>query len=204
LACALTVTPVTGGVGQASRTIDRTISCSVALFAGVKQIEVSGMSGTRLLGDRSKWRHLASVAAGDPNGTFMYVSAGNPLAPDRQSGFVFSPHRLSIRVNGCRDAPSIPFSRRGLAGGSAGQLQDTWDCAGGNRVTVRVRAMFRSPTRLRPVAFPNEQGRYLRAAGTVTRAFLAVRAANGRPLAYGDVTESGRARLLTAGSCFPD
>jgi hypothetical protein len=203
LTCALAAAPGTGGIGQASRTIDRTISCSVVLFAGVKQVQVNGTSGTRSLEDRSKWRSLASVGAGDKSGTFMYVAAGNPLAPD-SSGFVFPPHRLSIRVNGCRNAPSIPFSRRGLAGGRAGRLGDEWDCAGGNRVTVRVRAIFRSPTRLRPVTYPNEQGRYLRAAGTVTQAFLAVRAANGKPLAYGDVAENGRARLLTAKDCSPD
>jgi hypothetical protein len=196
--------PVAAADPAASRIVDRTLTCAVGLFAGVREAKVGAGSGTRLLEDRSKWLSLADAGVGDSRGSFVSVAAGNPLAPDRRSGVVFPEWRLWIRVDDtCRSAPRIPFSRTGLAGGAASQLHDDYDCVSGGRVVVRVRAVFRAPTTLRRTTDRNGQ-RYLRAAGTMRQGFVAVRSAAGKPLAYAEVFESGKARLFTAGSCVED
>jgi hypothetical protein len=202
-ACAATLQPTASAEPAASRIVDRTLSCSVALSGGLREARVGAGSGVRLLGDRSKWRSLADAGSGDSAGFFASVAAGNPLAPD-SSGFVFPPWRVSIRADkACRSVPRIPFSRAGLTGGTASQFHDDYDCASGGRVVVRVRAIFRSPTTLRRTTQPNGQ-RYLRAAGTVREAVLAVRGASGKPLAYARALESGAATLYTSKACVAD
>lgn len=63
---------------------------------------------------------------------------------------------------------------------------------------MHVRASFRTPTRLK-----SHRSELLIATGRVQEAQLA---ANGErePLAYGKVSESGKARIFTARSCVPD
>jgi hypothetical protein len=186
----------------ASRIIDRTLSCSVALRAGVRKLEVQANAGLRLLEDRSKWKYLAGAGVGDSEASLGYVSAGNPKAPE--NGFTFPPERLGISERPkCRAAARIPFSRAGLAGGSASQLFDRYDCFPGGRVLVRIRAVFRSPTSLRRKRY--QGGTFqLVAAGTVAKGQVAVRTLAGKPLAYAEVFESGTARLFTASSCVED
>lgn len=200
--CVLVIAEGRAEVVQASRIIDRTLSCTVASRAGVQKTKLSGTSGTRL--DASKWLHLANVSVRDVQGTFVGVDAGNPLAPDQTSGYVFGPQRLWLRADAaCRSAAPIALSRQGLVGGRAAQLGDDYECAGRGRITVRVRAEFRAPTKLVRYRGANEQI-YLRASGTVKRATLAVRSAAGKPLAYGEVSESGRALLYASPGCVLD
>jgi hypothetical protein len=185
------------------RVIDRTVSCSIPSRAGARIVEVRGRSGARR--SPSAWINLPTVNVWERDGgSLVSVSAANPLEPDPASGVVFPPHRLSIRVDRCRSAPRIPFSRRGLSGGRAGQFEDEWECEVRGRVVVRVRATFRAPVPLRRMRVTWSDTRYLQAAGTVTQASLAVRTESGKVVAYGDVNEGGRARLFTASSCIPD
>lgn len=189
-------------VVQESRIVDRTLSCAVATRAAVQKTKISGTSGTRL--DASRWLHLASLTVGDVHGSFVHVAAGNPLAPDQGSGFVFGPWRLWLRADAaCRTTAPIPLARQGLVGGRAAQLGDDYECAGRGRITVRVRAEFRAPARLLRHRGANQQI-YLRAAGTIGRASLAVRDAAGKPIAYGEAARSGAASLYASPRCALD
>jgi hypothetical protein len=192
-----------GSPVQAMRVIDRTVSCVVPSRAGARIVELRGQSGSRR--SPSAWIDLPTVRVGERDGvSLLWVAAGNPLEPDPASGLVFPPHRLAIRVEGCKRAPQIPLSGVGLAGGRADRFGDDWECDVASRVVIRVRAMFRAPVQLRRAREPHSPFHYLQAAGTVTQASLAVRSGSGKALAFGDVNERGRARLFTASSCFPD
>jgi hypothetical protein len=203
LSCSLAADKGRGSPIQRARVIDRTVSCSIPSRAGARIADVRGQSGSRR--SPAAWIYLPTVGVGERDGgSLVWVAAGNPREPDPASGVVHPPHRLSIRVDGCRRAPRVPFSRRGLSGGRAGQFGDDWECEVGGRVVVRVRATFRTPAALRSSRVPWSDFRFLQAAGTVVQASLAVRSESGKVLAYGDVDEGGRARLFTASSCFPD
>ncbi|MBA3401684.1 MAG: hypothetical protein H0U05_06810 [Actinobacteria bacterium] len=194
----------TGGSQSApSRVIDRTLSCAVFPQGGVEAVDVSARSGLRLYTDRSRWKYPASAGVGDFAGTFVSVSAGNPVA-DPEPGFPASPHRLSIVAGRtCTVAPRIPLSTAGLAGGPASQLEDRYDCLPGRRVLVRVRAVFRSATSLRLKRYRRGDVYHV-ANGTVAEGKVAVRSLTGRPLAYVQIFESGKARLFTARGCVED
>jgi hypothetical protein len=99
----------------ASRVVDRTLRCSIAERAGVRRVEVSAQTGTRLFGDATKWKLLAHASVGDPADGIAGVSAGNPLAP-LEPGFPAPPERLSFIAGAkCRAvALRIPLSRRGI------------------------------------------------------------------------------------------
>jgi hypothetical protein len=70
-------------------------------------------------------------------------------------------------------------------------------------VVLRIRAVFKSPTRLKagsPFGFP-----LLFARGAVKEASFAFRTEKGKPLALATVTEAGRLGIfLATGDCFPD
>jgi hypothetical protein len=96
----------------------------------------------------------------------------------------------------------VPFTARGLRGGSPGPFGQLFDCETPSRVLVRIRAVFRVPTTLetiRPFGYP-----MLAAHGEVGEALPAIRTPTGKPLALATVSESGKARLLTASSCVED
>ncbi len=66
-----------------------------------------------------------------------------------------------------------------------------------------VRGVFRGTTSLRP---DRAQGvlKVLRATGDLSEAAFAVRTQSRKPVAFGTVTASGKARLFTAPSCVAD
>ncbi|MBA2740936.1 MAG: hypothetical protein H0U46_02880, partial [Actinobacteria bacterium] len=165
----------TRGRGSASLVIDRTLNCSVNLFAGVRGIEVSARTGTRLLGDASKWKFLADASVGEPTSGIGYVAAGNPLAP-LEPGFPAPAERMSfVAGKKCRTIGTrSPFSRRGLSGFDASPLADRYDCRTGSRVIVRIRATFREPTSLRQKRY-SDGAIWWVARGTVRKGQIAVR-----------------------------
>ncbi|MBA2641685.1 MAG: hypothetical protein H0U82_01995 [Actinobacteria bacterium] len=194
--------PTADAQPAASRVIDRTYSCSVEARAGVREVQAQANAGLRWIEDRAKWKRLAGAVVSDSVTVLGFVSAGNPLAPE--NGFRFPPQRLAILAGSkCRAAARIPLSRAGLSGGPASQLGDAYDCVAGSRVIVRVRGVFRGPTSLKPKRYAGGVTQ-LEAAGTVTQGYLAVRSGAGKPLAYAEVFESGKARLFTARGCVED
>jgi hypothetical protein len=195
--------PTAGAEPASSRIVDRTLSCAVGARAGVRSVTVHARTGLRDLDDRSKWKQLASLSLRDSYSSFASVAAGNPVA-DLAPGVPARPERVTMAVAPtCRAAERIPLSAKRLSRASASQLGDTYDCLAGMRVLVRVRGVFRSPTSLRLRRFV--YGRTsLVAVGTVRHGYVAVRSAAGKPLAYAEVLESGKARVFTARSCVED
>jgi hypothetical protein len=187
----------------ASHVIDRTFSCALAAKAGVRRVEVSARTGTRLLGDVTKWKFLASAAVRDPLGGIAGVSAGNPLAA-LEPGFPASPERLSLIAGSkCRTLRErLPLTTRGLGGFAASPLEDTYDCASGRRVRVRVRGEFAGSASLGLKRYRDGSAWWV-ARGTVVRGVLAVATEEGTPLALAEVFASGKARLFLADRCTP-
>jgi hypothetical protein len=206
LACAVSVHGLADSAvaePTAFRVVDRTLRCTVAPHAGVRRVEVSARTGTRLFGDATKWKLLANAGVGDPAGGIAGVSAGNPLAP-LEPGFPAPPERLSFVAGAkCRTVEQrIPLSRRGLDGFAASPLEDKYDCASGRRVLVRIRATFTAPTTLTLKRYRDGSTWWV-ARGTVAKGELAVRTDEGRTLAYAEVLASGSARLFLADRCKP-
>lgn len=207
VALAGTLRPAGGSVGalEATRIVDRTLSCAVGKKGGVRQVTITGLTGTRLFEDPSKWKYLATVEVRDESaGRFSmlgWVAAGAPH-PSPQGIDPPRPEALGISASsGCKAVrASIPFSTTGLTGGAPGQLGDRYKCPSPRRVLVRVRGVFRDPTSLRR----NREWPQFTANGNVTQGQVAVRTEAGKPLAYGRVLQSGRAWLLTAANCRAD
>lgn len=184
-----------------SRLVDRTMTCSVPLHAGLREIQAAATSGSRDSQDRSRWTHLANVslcAGGLFNAVgFAGAAAGAPepkevLWPGTSQGLWVS---RSCRPTNAR----VDLSTRGLPqGGLASSIRDAFECVVPRTVLVRVRGTFRVPTRLRVRA------EALRTQAPVREVAVAVRTARGKPLVYASASESGRARLFAAGSCLPD
>jgi hypothetical protein len=193
-----------GGTGSAPvRVVDRTFSCTVQRVEGFRYVDVAAVSGFRDPPDAAEWewqpaswvldrsgRSLASMTAGDP-----------PAAVQRQRVPM-----LAVHPTPCRPAKRISFSRRGLVGGRASQLQgsDRYACRVGRSVRLRVRAVFREPTTF---ARRSYRGRPLLATppdAVVAEAQVSVQNLAGRPLVFADVLESGRTRLFTAPTCLAE
>ena len=105
---------------------------------------------------------------------------------------------LGFSAKLCKAAPKpIPLSTRGLSGGAAGQFGDQYKCLLSGPVLIRLRALFVEPTTLtldRARTFYSANGR-------IANAHVAVRTATGKPLAYAQTLESGKARILTSREC---
>jgi hypothetical protein len=196
-----------------SRTIDRTFLCTNAAQFGVRQINVVATSGFR---DSGRWKWLASASiantrtqptklkVGTTNtnwGVAVAAGAGaianDPAAPGPKHAYLSFWSTMPER---CRSVPSahVPLPARG--GDLAGPLSETYECAGSRRTYVRVRAVFRVPTALRL----NRTTGNLTASAPVREGYVAARTESGALLAFARVSETGKARILTAPSCAPD
>jgi hypothetical protein len=184
-----------------SRLVDRTMTCSVPLHAGLREIQAAATSGSRDPQDRSLWTHLANVSV-RAGGFFSGVglagaAAGAPepkeiFFPGTSQGLWVSP---SCRLTSAR----VALSTRGLPqGGLASPIRDAYECVVPRTLLIRVRATFRVPTRLRV-----RRGS-LQTDAPVREVAIAVRTTRGKPLVYASASESGRARIFTAPSCLPD
>lgn len=189
----------TGGVAApgAVRVVDRTLTCTTGVQGGARVIFVRGQSAFGQ-GKNLEWLAQTTVAAvGQPvpskpnyRPTLAGMTAGWPPTPPVTSGGIGFHGRL------CKATPSkVAFARKGLVGGVASRLGDDYTCVVPKSMLVRIRATFRAPTEL-------ELDRtYTSANGRVVRGQIAVTTLAGKPLVYGEVAESGTARLFTPGSC---
>jgi hypothetical protein len=184
-----------GAGGQAgARVVDRTVICVIPVHAGIRDLTVSGNSGVRLLDDRTRWHALPAASLGTGSsavGVLVRVQAGAPVPDSAVGGTVW------IYTTHCRPSrATVAFSARALSGGLANKNAEHFECQVPRRVLIRLKAEFRAPTSLRS----RDGG--LTTQSPVKRAFLAARTETGRPLAYADVSESGRTRLFYAGNCL--
>ncbi|MEX2210664.1 MAG: hypothetical protein WD689_02735 [Gaiellaceae bacterium] len=166
----------------AATVIDRTLLCEVGISGGVRKLKLYSSSAIR----EGPQQHAASVDVSTnlrPTWRLAAIGEGS----------------LELSPACTRSSATVPLSARGLDGGAAGIFGDEHGCLTPRRVLLRVRATFTSRVTLRrgsPYGFP-----VLFARGTVEQASLAIRTQAGKPLAYATVSETGKARLFTAGSC---
>lgn len=187
-------------VTAASRVVDRTVVCSVAKRAGVRQVEVHARSGTRLFGDRSKWKFFASASVGDSfqGPSMSWIAAGWP--PALEPGQKASNVQLSVALRCTPTSAPVPLATKGLSGFAASPLDDEYHCVVPRRVLVRLVASFRASPKLRR----NGKRGTLEGHGLVREGTLVVRTESGKPVALATVNENGKARLYVADHCEPD
>jgi hypothetical protein len=191
-------------------TFDRAFACVTRTRGGINEIEARSHSGVRETSSRWKTLPFAVAATGTTgsaatrlDNSLAWITAGKPTSTTQiEEAFiplpVLSQGTVAVSLRQCRSTRSrIPLTSRGLRGGVAGQLGETYDCESPRRVLVRVRA------RLTGGSLRSSRG-FLRASATVSEASLAVRTTDGRPLLYASVEASGRARLYTSARCVPD
>lgn len=208
--------PQTGAAGARTMlsVIDRTYSCATVLVGGVYRVQSRAHSGRR---SGSQWAKLpyAVVASGGvartpgvdspPANSLAWITAGTPsrttMIDDEWLVFtVRAGGTLGINRAQCDPADArVPLSTAGLRGGSVGSFNEALECDAPRRVFVRFRATVRSSAALR------QRAQLFLATNAPTRdAKLAVRTPAGKLLVYGDVVESGTARLFTAKECAPE
>jgi hypothetical protein len=199
---------------QAPGVIDRSATCAPALIGGVHLVDTIARAGSGKRGAAWSSPALASirttvsgsaftavddnlvwVAAGAPSAEAEVLSVGVPgvTFPLRSWGTVGVNSRLCRTI-----AKRIPFSRKGLSGGPVGVFDDRWDCDGGRRMIVRVRAVLDSKATL------SSYRGFLRTTVPVKSAKLVIATTAGKTLAYAEVFESGKSRLFVAPRCTPD
>lgn len=223
LGCVALLASGTMAEPQAARIVDQTYSCSVAVHNGVRRITLSARRGFR---DGDRWRWMASTGVGNQNGgpparlprtpqgqtPISYqnwgfgVSAGLDVAHPEPSP-PLQPYRAAVSVTPRRACTAasrrIPLSPRGLTGYPAGYFGDEAACDAPATVLVRVRGVFVQPATFRVQPRSGEL-RTRAAEGAVREGQVAVRTASGKPLGYGDVHHSGRARIFFAKGCVPE
>jgi hypothetical protein len=188
LASALALQASAGTHQAASRELDRTYRCAVGVSGGIRSVNVQAQTGIRDIEDRSKWRALANFLLIPVSGTSSIAAgAGGPVADP-------APPVSGFWAIGCpRARANVPLARGRLGGGRASQFTDRYQCPAPGVVLVRVRVEF-----ARPVSVGSRTSARVRAAS------MAVRTTAGKPIAYADVHESGRARLFTASNCVAE
>jgi hypothetical protein len=193
---------------QSGRVIDRTLLCTTIGQAGVRKLTVSALAPVRGQTDPASGEPQlagARLHTGPPtssSGGGRRAVGGTSLvdadagAPVPENNWSFSLSRQQCRASRVH----VPLSARGLMGGAADALGDSYECFPPRRVLVRVRAVFRSRTSLRL----NSVTGHLFTRMPVREVFLAVRTSSGKPLAYAAASESGKARVFAAPSCLPE
>jgi hypothetical protein len=205
--------PSTVSTPAAPGVIDRTVTCVPVRIGGVRQIDTLARGGSGRQG--SSWNSpafaairttISASAATAVDDNLVWVTAGAPSATatvvSTLVGITF-PMRswgtLAVSRTHCRTSTKrIPLTKKGLSGGAAGPFEDRWDCATGQRVLVRVRAVVQSKSELK-----SYRG-FLRTTVPVKSASLVVATEAGKTLSYAEVLESGKSRLFVAPTCFPD
>jgi hypothetical protein len=202
---------LSAGAEPGATVLDRTVECRTLLNGGIYEIEVRGHAGVRE--SKNVWKTLpfAVVTSGNTgsaatqlDNAYVWISAGRPTRETWLEEHFFPTLALAngtmaIKLGRCRSTrASVPLSRRGLNGGAAGGLGDTYDCEAPRNVLVRVRARLEGSAGLR-----THDG-YLRTSAPITEAAFAVRTRSGKPLAYASVAASGKTQLFTGTGCFRD
>ena len=186
-----------GAHAQKSRILDRTLLCEVELSGGIHELNVYGQSGVRLKGSRSKWKELPSAhfANGDISAAGIAgVAAGRSDSTMQvASGLWYDAKRCK------RTSARVALGPKGLGGGQAGPFQERFECPSPKQVVIRLRAEFSRPA---DFDFSSRFSQYHAGGPPLERASLGATTTSGRPLAYVDVNESGRARLFFRGNCL--
>jgi hypothetical protein len=211
LGCLVLASSLPVGAEPGATVVDRTVECRTLLNGGIYEIEARGHSGIRESSTEWKALPFAVVTSGSTgsaetqlDNAFVWITAGRPNTRTwlEESFFPTLAHAngtLAIKLGRCRSTRAkVPLSRRGLNGGVAGQLGETFDCTAPRNVLVHVRATLESSAALR-----THDG-FLRTATPVKEAAFAVRTRSGKPLAYASVASSGKTQLLTGRGCFRD
>jgi hypothetical protein len=183
---------------QRSRVVDRTLVCTIEPQGGIRELNLYGQSGIRSIDDPAKWTTLPNALFN--NGSvwkagFAGITAGRDDASTQVfSGLWYSSSRCK------RSTKRVTFTRKGLpSGGAASPLKERWECVAPKQVLLRIRGEFASPTRWRYISAFKQYG----ANGPPLRfAQLMATTLTGKPLAYADANESGRARLFFRGTCL--
>jgi hypothetical protein len=173
----------------ASRIIDRTLLCEVALRAGVRSLDIKANGALRQ----------------GPNAHGAAIDLFSPWSPDAYLAGI-GEGTLTLNHKRCRPLKTrVRLQRRGLSGGPLGPFGDTYDCSPPRFVRVRLRASFRSRVSLRPTVW-DDQAPFpvMRARGRVQEGYIAVQTRVGKPLLFGSVADSKPGRLFTADSCIPE
>jgi hypothetical protein len=185
---------------SATRLIDRTLTCRVGFFHGARLIYLTVHSAVRH-GDAFDSLAQAYVTTPGSNPlstqnarpTLAGVTAGWPPPPP------FTTDGLGYENSRCGPSRAkVPLAPRGLTGGAANAFGDDVQCIVGKTLLVRVRATFRDPVEEEP----NKAGTYVQALGHVVAGQVAVATLSGKPIAYADVAEGGRARMFTKAGCL--
>ena len=196
---ALVSSVATGGVAApgAARVVDRTLACTTGVQGGARVIYLRAQSAFGQ-GKNLEWLAQTTVAAaGQPvpskpnyRPTLAGMTAGWPPPPPLTSGGIGFHNRL------CKATRSeVAFVRRGLVGGVASQLGDEYRASSPSRCSFASAPCSAHPTELeRDRSFYSANGR-------VVRGQIAVTTPGGKPLVYGEVAESGTARLFTPKGC---
>jgi hypothetical protein len=184
---------------QRARVLDRTVLCTVEPQGGIRELNLYGQSGVRATDDATKWASLPT--AWFNNGSIWTAGLAGITAgrndPSRHAG-----SGLWYDAKRCKSSRTrVVLTRGGLgSGGAASQLKERWECVSPKRVLIRIRGEFASPVRWRYIA---RQFRQFGASGPALRsAQLMATTPAGKPLAYADANESGRARLFFDGACL--
>jgi hypothetical protein len=182
-----------------TRLVDRTIECTPGSAHGARSITVSAQTGFEKNG---KFEWLGQWAVATPGQPIPRRKDYMPQLVGATSGYPYNGPTptggLGISAKLCKAAPrSIPLTTRGLSGGAAGQFGDQYKCLLSGPVVIRVRAFFVTPTTLKI----DKARTFYSAIGRIANAQLAVRTATGKPIAYAQTLDSGKARLLTSRGC---
>lgn len=204
LACAATLGAAARAEPDAGSVLDRTFTCAVTLRGGVYLLEARAHSGTQLQGKWAKlpYAGLRTGVFGGPGGNMLaWVTAGKPTATttidnEYDTFDVRTFGTMGVRRELCRETSTkVPLTSSGLHGGVAPRLGDEFECFAPKQVVIRIRAVLATSGTLR-------RGRlYHTAHVPIREAKLVARTPAGKVLAYGDVNESGVARLFTARGC---
>jgi hypothetical protein len=192
----------TAAPSATAKVIDRTLTCTTGFGKGTRNVELLARSAFR--NPSGKLDGLGQVVVATPGNpipnrpqtfapTLAGATAGWPAPAPFESGALgFSPKL-------CKSArATVRLSSRGLGrGGEASVFGEDVTCPTPGKVVIRVRATFLEPAAL----VPNAKKDYLSADARIKRAQVAVRTPDGKPIAYGEVLDSGKATLWTAGRC---
>jgi hypothetical protein len=173
-----------GAEPQASRVVDRTLSCQAGFVGGLHQVTVGTTFGTR------------------PGSSILKASAYVQQNMFESLGNVWSDGLAVHRGHCAGTRKNVALTTKGLRGGTVSQLGARATCETPRRILLRVRAVSERlvSTRItRRFGFPQ-----LVASGDLELAAIAIGTPAGKPIAYLSVTGAEKARLFTLQTCEED
>lgn len=176
------------------------VTLALAAFVATSSARASASARRRILGEagvrRSSHRGVLGRYRKPPRlGGVGEAVATTTIDQEFETFDVKTFGTVGIRNDLCRPSTaSVPLTASGLRGGATAPLGGEYQCEAPTRVLVRIRAVLPSRASLRGKEF---QSLHV----SVREAKLAVRTLAGKPMAYADVSETGKARLFAAKGC---